>query len=284
MADESGVRGVVRRVIAPAKLTVTLRVQGVRPDGYHLLAAEMVSLDLADELRIDPGGSGLRISAEAGTRADDLSAGPDNLVRQALTLAGRSAGVELTKRIPVRGGLGGGSADAGAVLRWAGLDDPAAAASLGADVPFCVRGGRALVGGIGEQVEPLPFEPRSFVLLVPPLGVDTGAVYRAWDRLSSQLGRPWHEPPNDLTRAAIAVEPRLADWRRIFAGATGRDPVLAGSGSTWFVEGDAADLRMDGRRALAYRDQEARVVVAHAVPEHWGGPDEALETSTDRRD
>ena len=265
----------MRRVLAPAKLTVTLRVVGVRPDGYHRLVAEMLSLDLSDELRIDPGGSGLRVSSEAGARAEGLSAGPDNLVRQALTLAGRSAGVELIKRIPVRGGLGGGSADAGAVLRWAGFDDPVAAASLGSDVPFCMMGGRALVSGIGDQVVPLEFERRSFVLLVPPLGVDTGAVYRAWDRLSSQLGHPWHEPPNDLTRAAIAVEPRLADWRRLFAGATGREPVLAGSGSTWFVEGEARDLGMEGIRTLTHRDEEATIMVARSVPERWGDLDEA---------
>ena len=284
MAEGSGVGGTVRRVVAPAKLTVTLQVRGVRPDGYHDLLTEMVSLDLADELRIDPEGSGLRIAAEAGTRAQGLSAGPDNLVRRALGLAGRSAGVELTKRIPVQGGLGGGSADAGAVLRWAGFRDAAAAASLGADVPFCIRGGRALVSGIGEEIEPLPFQPRSFVLLVPPLGVDTGAVYRAWDLLSSQLGRPWHEPPNDLTRAAVAVEPRLAHWRRVFAGVTGRDPALAGSGSTWFVEGEAGELGVEGLQTVAYAGEEARLVVAHAVPELWGGPDAPLQAGAGQRD
>ena len=90
-------------------------------------------------------------------------------------------GVRLTKRIPLGGGLGGGSADAGAVLRWAGCDDLELAVTLGADVPFCVVGGRARVEGVGERVTPLPFEPRRYLLVLPPFGVDTAR--------STRLGR-----------------------------------------------------------------------------------------------
>jgi 4-diphosphocytidyl-2-C-methyl-D-erythritol kinase len=269
--DGIGPSGSAHRLVAPAKLTLSLQVTGVRADGYHEIRSEMVSVDLVDDLRIDPGGSGLRIRAEPSARARGLSVGPDNLVRRALALAGRSAQVDLTKRIPVQGGLGGGSTDAGAVLRWAQFDDLGLAASLGGDVPFCVEGGRALVTGIGEHLEPLPYEARSFVLLVPPFGVDTGAVYRAWDRLSSQAGHPWHEPPNDLARAAIAVEPRLAGWRRVLAGATGSEPVLAGSGSTWFVEGVAADVGLDDRPTLSHQGQEATIIEVRTVPERWSG-------------
>ena len=77
--------------------------------------------------------------------------------------------MHIDKRIPPGGGLGGGSADAAAVLRWAGVDDLAAAAALGADVPFCLVGGRARVRGIGEVVEPLPFVDRTVTLVMPPL-------------------------------------------------------------------------------------------------------------------
>ena len=169
-------------VVTPAKLTVSLRVLRRRPDGYHDLEAEMVSLDLADRLWIDPSGDGLEIVADANARAAGLDAGPDNLVRRALLAVGRRAGVELHKRIPVQGGLGGGSTDAAAVLRWAGCTDLTVAAGLGADVPFCVAGGRAVVTGLGDEVSARPFEPRTFVLLLPPFGVSTVDAYRAWDQ------------------------------------------------------------------------------------------------------
>src|SRR5205085_5729925 len=126
-------------VLAPAKLTLSLRVTGVRSDGYHLLDAEMVTVDLADVLTFESGANVLP---------------PDDLVSRALRAAGRDALVTVDKCIPVGAGLGGGSADAAAVLRWAGCDDLALAAQLGADVPFCLVGGRARVTGTGEVVEP----------------------------------------------------------------------------------------------------------------------------------
>ena len=220
----------VEIVAAPAKLTVSLRVTGVRADGYHLVDAEMVTVDLADELAIDPEGDGLEVVGATGL---PVPADEDNLVRRALRLVGRTAHVRLTKRIPAGAGLGGGSADAAAVLRWAGFDDAERAAGLGADVAFCVRGGRARVTGIGEVLHPLPPIDRTFTLLTPPFGCSTPAVYRAWD----DLGGPTGAGPNDLEPAALAVEPRLAAWRDRLAEATGVDPVLAGSGSTWFVPG-----------------------------------------------
>ena len=214
---------------APAKLTVSLRITGVRSDGYHLIDAEMVSLDLADRLVISDG-EGIVVQGLGG---ESVSAGDDNLVARALRMVGRRARVELTKHIPPGAGLGGGSSDAAAILRWAGADDLEQAATIGADVPFCVVGGRARVGGIGEVVEPLAFEDRTYTLLTPPFGCSTPQVYAAWDR----LGGPTSDGPNDLEPAALLVEPRLAEWRDRLGDATGRTPTLAGSGSTWFVEG-----------------------------------------------
>jgi 4-diphosphocytidyl-2-C-methyl-D-erythritol kinase len=217
---------------APAKLTLSLRITGVRADGYHLLDAEMVTVALYDRLEIGPG-DGLVVSGGSGL---DIPDGDDNLVRRALTAAGRRAFVRLRKGIPAGAGLGGGSADAAAVLRWAGVTDLEVAARLGADVPFCVVGGRARVRGVGEQVDPLLFadlEGRSFTLLTPPFGVATGLVYQAWDR----RGGDGSDGPNDLEAAALQVEPRLAAWRDRLGDATGETPVLAGSGSTWFVPG-----------------------------------------------
>jgi 4-diphosphocytidyl-2-C-methyl-D-erythritol kinase len=223
-------------LIAPAKLTLALRIIGVRQDGYHLIDAEMVTLDLADslELRLDqPPATTVSTVDAANGRPVDLGPTADNLVARALTLLGRTATVRVTKRIPAGAGLGGGSADAAAVLRWGGWTDLPAAAGLGADVAFCLVGGRARVGGIGEQVDRLPFEARTFTLLTPPFGCSTVEVYRRWD----EMGGPRADGLNDLEPAALAVEPRLAEWRDRLGDATGQAPRLAGSGSTWFVEG-----------------------------------------------
>ena len=266
---------------APAKLTLSLRVTAVRPDGYHELDAEMVALDLHDTLVIESG-TGLTVEPEppARARVGPVPTGPDNLVNRALAAVGRESRVRLIKRVPPGAGLGGGSADAAAVLRWAGCTDLAVAADLGADVPFCVVGGRAAVRGIGESVVPLPFEERQFVLLLPPFGVDTAAVYRAWDDLRSSVGagsgqvgtgpaRSRSTGTNDLEAAALMVEPRLAAWRDLFSEVSGSQPLLAGSGSTWYLEGTPADLGLAGRDSLRLGSAEGAVVAARTVPANW---------------
>ena len=263
------------RLTAPAKLTVTLAVTGVRADGYHLLESEMVTLDLADTLEIDDSGDGAGETAlevvtswPAGSVARDPDAlGPvaDNLVVRALAVAGRTARVLLVTRVPPGAGLGGGSADAAAVLRWAGCSDPAVAATLGADVPFCLTGGRALVTGVGEEVAPLAFEERTFVLVLPPFGVDTAAVYRAYDRLGGEAaGRA--STGNDLEAAALEVEPRLVGWRHALEQATGRPARLAGSGSTWFGEGEVDGVDPGAEAWLEREGELAPLVVARTVP------------------
>lgn len=231
-------------VIAPAKLTLSLRVTGTRNDGYHLIDAEMVTLDLADTLEFSAG-DGLDLELDeapttGGVAPAPVPAGDENLVRKALNVLGRRAHVNLRKRIPVGAGLGGGSADAAAVLRWAGNADLELAATLGADVPFCLVGGRARVRGIGERVDPLSFdevEGQVFTLLTPPVHVSTVEVYRRWDR----MGGPTGGNANDLEPAAIAAYPELCRWRDRLGEATGETPMLAGSGGTWFVAGDFPD-------------------------------------------
>jgi len=226
---------VAELVLASAKLTASLRIVGVRGDGYHLIDAEMVSLDLVDRLTISEG-DGLEI---VGPAAEGIAADDTNLIRRALGAVGRRAHVRVEKHIPAGAGLGGGSSDAAAILRWAGVTDLGLAASLGADVPFCLVGGRARVTGIGEVVASLPFVDRTFTLVIPPFGVSTAAVYRAYD------GQPAQTPsgPNDLEAAAIKVSPELASWRARVEQSTGKRPTLAGSGSTWFVDGDHAAAR-----------------------------------------
>jgi 4-diphosphocytidyl-2-C-methyl-D-erythritol kinase len=237
-------------VHAHAKLTLRLHIVGVRSDGYHLLDAEMVALDLADTLTLTPG-DGVEV---AGPAADDVPVDGTNLAFRAMEVAGIRAHLHIHKEIPAGAGLGGGSSDAGAVLRWAGLDDPASAVRLGADVPFCASGeARARVGGVGEVVEPLAFEEQVVTLVIPPFGVSTAAVYAAWDRLG---GPRRHD--NDLEPAAIAVEPRLSAWKERITRRCRIEPTLAGSGATWFVPGSHAFLRDE-------IGHDARVVIARTA-------------------
>ena len=240
-------------VTAPAKLTLSLRVTGVRADGYHLIDAEMVSLTLADELEFVATSEPTTIRVE-GRFAEGVPTDGSNLVATALRRAGRSAAVTIRKRIPHGGGLGGGSTDAAAALRWAGWkpDDVQRASEIGADVAFCLVGGRARVRGIGDIVEPLPHVDRTVTLIVPPLHVSTPAVYRAWD----DLGGPTASGPNDLEAAAIVVEPDLERWRDLIGDACGREPILAGSGATWFVHGEHSNA------LAAVGNEGADIVVA----------------------
>ena len=255
MSTEDGPTRVELR--AHAKLTFTLRVTGVRADGYHLIDAEMASLDLHDVITITRRGHGLTAT---GPYADGLPLDTTNLVTRALDVMGTDAAVHIDKRIPHGGGLGGGSTDAATVLRWAhhDVDVPGLerASRLGADIPFCLVGGRARVSGIGEVIEPMVFVDRFVTLVIPPFSVGTPAVYRAWD----DLGGPVSDGPNDLEPAALIVEPRLARWRDLIAERTGSAPVLAGSGATWFTEGRHHDALTD------LVDEGARVLVARTVP------------------
>ena len=242
-------------VKAPAKLTLSLRVKGRRPDGYHVIESEMVSLDFCDELTIEPAERSELVVEGPASRG--VLGGRRNLVTRALEAVGRTASVKLVKNIPAGAGLGGGSSDAAAIFRWAGCTDRTMALGIGADVPYCLVGGRALVTGVGETVEPLDYVEGSYTLLVPPLHVPTMEVYGAWDGLDGPVG----DTGNDLEPAALVVEPGLAMWRDQLAEATGQVPRLAGSGSTWFVEGAFAGVKVPG----------AQVVVAATVPPGWGG-------------
>ncbi len=252
----------MERLTAPAKLTLSLRITGVRADGFHLIDAEMVTLSLHDTLTIEPTQRGL---AATGPYAAGVPLDDSNLVAGALRLGGRTAHVTIDKQVPHGGGLGGGSSDAAAVLRWCGHPTTAAgleaASGLGADVPFCLVGGRARVGGIGEIVHSLAHVDRVVTLVIPPLRVSTPDAYRAWDG----LGCPVAPGPNDLEPAAIAVEPRLVMWRDAIGDATGRTPILAGSGATWFVHGEHSNA------LAALVNEGAMVIAANTVP----GPGDA---------
>ena len=104
-------------IVAPAKVTLSLRIIGVRSDGYHLIDADMTTVDLCDRVMLSDGEGLELVEIDSGL---PVPSGGENLVCQALELVGRRAKARIVKAIPAGAGLGGGSADAAAVLRWAG--------------------------------------------------------------------------------------------------------------------------------------------------------------------
>jgi 4-diphosphocytidyl-2-C-methyl-D-erythritol kinase len=219
-------------LVARAKLTWNLEIIRRRDDGYHELRSEMTTIAFSDVLNLDEGGDYLQVLSPTQRR---VPADNTNLVARALRLVNRRAGVIIEKIIPVGGGLGGGSADAAAILRWAGGVSAVEALTLGGDVPFCQVGGRALVEGVGEEITTLPFEARDVTLMIPSFSVSTADVYSAYDELVAGRWRP--TGANHLEVPAGVVSPQLhttLQWLRATYGSRVR---LAGSGSTMFVEG-----------------------------------------------
>ena len=216
------------RIVAPAKLTLSLRVTGVRDDGYHEIDAVMTTASAPfDVVELAPAAE-MSIEID-GPFAAGVPADATNLAWRAAAACGVRVAIRVHKGIPAGAGLGGGSADAAAVLGALGADR-ALGATLGADVPFCMTGGAARVGGIGEIVEPIVPESRPVVIATPRLVCATAAVYRAWDDLGGPTGGS-----NDLEAAAHAVEPRLVAFKQAVEDAAGRAAVLAGSGSSYAV-------------------------------------------------
>jgi 4-diphosphocytidyl-2-C-methyl-D-erythritol kinase len=215
---------------APAKLTLSLRVTGVRADGYHELDAIMVTVsEPSDFVSIEPADATSLVVT--GPAAQGVPTDASNLAWRAAEFAGTPVEIAIEKHIPHGGGLGGGSADAAAVLRALGVrPDVDFGASLGADIPFCVHGGPARVRGIGEVVESIELPVQFTVIATPRFGCATADVYRAWDA----LGGP-HAEPNDLEPAAFEVEPRLRAFKSEIETAAGAPARLAGSGSSYAV-------------------------------------------------
>src|SRR6266852_6127510 len=196
------------RVRAFAKINRSLRIVGVRPDGYHELRTEFQSIALHDTLALRATRGPFRLTC------DDPACPPDatNLVWRAAVLVWAAAGrrgaprgvsIELTKRIPLRAGLGGGSSDAAAALRALGklwrVDRAtlqAIAPSLGADVPYFLEGGRMLGVNRGDTLERLRDGRAAWVVLViPGYGVSTADAYAWWDAADrSTLREPQGRP------------------------------------------------------------------------------------------
>ena len=248
---------------APAKINLVLRVVDRRPDGYHELDTVFQAIDLWDRLEIRQAPVLTLDGQSPGLALDET-----NLVLRAARLLaerhgpGRDLGAALTlsKRIPSRAGLGGGSSDAAATLELCNrfwdlklelLELEPLGAELGADVPFFLTGGTARGTGRGDRIEPLPFIGELPILLGhPPFGIDTAEVYT---RLSGRLtlpgngvsvsilsalkspeGNDFRFLANDLAAGVEEDWPELKNFQNTLLSAGARAALLSGSGSTVF--------------------------------------------------
>ena len=240
---------------APAKINLSLRILGKRPDGFHEIETLMAPLRLADEIEIShaPGGE---VALECND--PDLPNGPGNLCVKAALAFREATGLDhgvrisLMKRIPHGAGLGGGSSDAASVLK--GLneisDHPLVdgelhqiASTLGSDVPFFLHGGPAWCRGRGEMLEAAPALPaRSLLLIKPPFPVPTAWAYKRHAELKESPGSTREETPQRLDGVAIFNDleesvfskylllPVMKRWLRDQEGV--ESSFMTGSGST----------------------------------------------------
>ena len=239
------------RETAFAKVNLALHVRARGGDGYHRIETlfafcedgDIVSAAPSEELSL----------AVTGPFAASLAGEGDNLMLQAARALGRTATLTLDKRLPVAAGLGGGSADAAAVLRLLGSGEEAArlAPDLGADVPACLLSRTARGTGRGDEIVPVDMPGLSgtpILLVNPGLALSTAAVFAGWDgRDRGPLGA-WEAGRNDLAPAAIALVPQIAEVLDALGDA--RIARLSGSGATCFgiydgrAERDAAAARI----------------------------------------
>lgn len=239
---------------APAKINLTLHVTGRRDDGYHLLDSLVVFTALGDQVQLSPGPLSLAID---GPFAEGLPVSDDNLCLRAARLQGRDVAIRLTKNLPVASGIGGGSADAAAVLRGLGASAQGTE-KLGADVPVCMVGKPVRMRGVGELLEPLPPLPDFHMVLVNPgQGLSTPQVFGALDR---RANAPMPKMPawpdlgsfvdylarcrNDLEPPATQLLPVIGECIAALQGAGAALARMSGSGATCFgIFPDAASAK-----------------------------------------
>jgi 4-diphosphocytidyl-2-C-methyl-D-erythritol kinase len=313
--------------LAPAKINLTLAVVGRRPDGFHALHSVFLPLALADRLTLAPLGGSLGLADRLHVQGPDTGPTADDLVMRGIAIARGTVGegpgrpdcfalsARLEKRIPVAAGLAGGSSDGaaafdGALELW-GADVDAdrrwqAAASIGSDVPFFLRGGTALVEGRGERVTRLVgVRGQPGILLVTPAvairtpdvfavfdgigGQGDGAVRMTSEHLAAELtsGVSVNDfvartgvlaAANDLFTAAALVEPRLVGLRRALTRTLGRAFGLSGSGPTlWTIYASQAEAEV-----AAQTVREA--VAAGTVPTIGDQPPTVIATTTHQGD
>ncbi len=280
----------------PAKVNLALNVGATDTEGYHALGTLFQAVSLFDDLAARPAEAGVFRVSFRGEGASGLPVDDTNLVVRAARLLAETCGtgnlgaeIRVHKRIPVAGGMAGGSADAAATLvacdrLWGtGLDAEqlhALAARLGADVPFLLHGGTAVGTGRGEKLRPVPVRGRfHWVLALSHHGLSTPAVFREFDRISEP--RPTDINPgllaaladgdnsgvgsllgNDLQQAAINLQPELADVLAMGCEAGAVGALVSGSGPTiaFLAGAPAAADAISDRLVLSSRVRAVRRV------------------------
>jgi 4-diphosphocytidyl-2-C-methyl-D-erythritol kinase len=252
------------RVAAQAKINWMLRVVGKRPDGFHDIETLFQTISLHDVLTIDPADRLTLTCSDAAIPVDET-----NLVLRAAKAIGVTAKIHLEKRIPAGGGLGGGSADAAAVLTAFDRRDPQIALSLGSDVPFFLTGGTAYATGRGEVLTRMPpVAPVPLLLIIPQERVLTGEAYAMLRRFSPPLGAERiramiddglldhaTELVNDFEEAIFARFPQLHALKtRLYE-----------NGAAWAGMSGSGSTVVGAFRSPADRDQ-ARARLAEAGP------------------
>jgi len=232
---------------APAKLNLALHVTGQRPDGYHLLDSLVAFAEVGDRVTLTQAPLSLQITGQfaAGLSPDD------NLCLDAARLVGAEVAITLEKNLPVASGIGGGSADAAAVLRGLarmGYPLPPAPERLGADVPVCLHPRPLRMQGVGEILTPLPSLPELHLVLVNPgIAVPTPQVFAALPIKTNPPLPPFPDHPdlarlvdhlhrcrNDLQAPAVALFPPIRDCLDALDAEGALLARMSGSGATCF--------------------------------------------------
>jgi 4-diphosphocytidyl-2-C-methyl-D-erythritol kinase len=244
---------------AHAKLNLVLHVGAPRDDGLHPLCSLFASLDLADEVDGSLTGNARDTVACPGVTGPNLALDAIDAFRQRTGLPAGGVDIRIDKWIPVAAGLGGGSADAAAVLRMLNRmsdvplepdDLRELGARVGADVPSQIEGGHALVQGVGERVERVELPPLAAVLVPSAAGQRTADVYAELDRLGGWRERLDPEPlrrlaagdpaalaaalENDLEPAALSLRPELGETLERLRASGALGAAVSGSGPTCF--------------------------------------------------
>lgn len=283
-----------------AKVNLSLRILGRLEGGYHSLETIFQNVSLSDKLTVNTTPGKVIVHCDAPR----VPEGEDNTAHKAATLclkrlgiSDRGVEIRIEKGIPARAGLGGGSADAaGAIVACERLFGPlpggdstrfALAASVGADVPFMLCGGRALAWGIGERMLRLPVKKRTaLIVVIPHIPVSTSWAYRAldnaqaegnytetmelnggplrWEEIIGTLG-PQDTMVNDFEPVVYAHHPGLREAKQMLHESGASVALLSGSGSGIFGLYSSIKKRNAALKKLAAGQDEFRVVGAEFI-------------------
>lgn len=283
------------RITAPSKVNLFLRILAREDSGFHQLETLFQALALGDTLTLEESGEGISLEAAGAAMGSPEENLAFRAARAFLEAAELGAGVRirLEKRIPVQGGLGGGSSDAAAVLRAMDLLFPdrveagdllALSATLGSDVPFFLGSSPlSLAWGRGERLFPLPALPsRPVVVAIPPMGVNTGEAYAMLAHMRKEDRR--REPPASLTpetlsswdsipgiavnhfeAVVLTAHPLLARLKEALSASGADLTLLSGSGSTLFSVFRRDETAREALGDLEAHFPDSRFILTHTL-------------------